>query len=42
MVARSEPCRRTSGLLENAAEAVVERTRVSNSYRCGMYELRNR
>jgi len=26
----------------NAADAVVERTGVSNNYRCGMYELRYR
>ena len=32
----------TSGLLGNVADAVVERTGVSNNYRCGMYELRNR
>ena len=42
MVACSEPCRGTSGLLGNAADAVVERTGVSNNYRCGMCELQNR
>ena len=42
MVACSEPCRETSGLLGNAADAVVERTGVSNNYRCGMYEMQNR
>ena len=36
------PCRGTLGLLGNAADAVVERTGVSNNYRYGMCELRNR
>ena len=42
MIKIAVSCRGTSGLLGNAADAVVERTGVSNNYRYGMCELRNR